>query len=209
MENKTSKFLTVRMLVTIAVLAALATLVMALKIPLPIFPSFYKIEVSDAIVLVGAYALGPVAGVVIEAVKVLLNFAIDGTVTAGIGELSNFVMGCSFILPGAILYRRNRTRKTALIGSLLGVVSMLVVSALMNYFVLIPAYAAAFGGMGNVLGAAAKVNGGIADMKTLVLFATVPFNAIKAVLNTLIVLLLYKHVSRFLKAGDKKRKPGA
>ena len=208
MENSTNtkqKFLTTRTMVSIAILSAVATLVMAFKFPLPIFPSFYKLDAAESIVLIGAFALGPVAAVIIEAIKVFLNFLVDGSVTAGIGELSNFIMGCSFVLPAAIIYNRNRTRKTAIAGSLVGVVSVLIVSSLMNYFILVPAFASAFGGMENVLKAANKVNANITDLGSLVVFAVIPFNALKAGINAIIVFLIYKRVSGLLKPREAKR----
>lgn len=79
--------------------------------------------------LVGCFAMGPVAGALIELVKILLNFVLTGTSTAGVGEIANFVIGCALCVPAGIIYRRNRTRKNALIGMATGTILMTVLGA--------------------------------------------------------------------------------
>ena len=106
----------VRNMVQIGMLAAVATVLMLFEFPLWFAPSFYELDFSEVAVLIGAFSMGPMAGVMIEALKILLNFLINGTITAGVGELANFVIGCSLVLPAAILYQRHKSRKTALIG---------------------------------------------------------------------------------------------
>ncbi len=193
------KLLTTRNLCTIGILSAIATLVMLVEFPLWFAPSFYKLDLSEIIVLIGAFSMGPVAGIIIEAIKILLNFVINGTVTAGVGELANFLLGCAFVVPASIIYRKHKTKKVALISMLIGTVCLTLAGAIVNYFILLPAYSYfmnmpmdAFVDMGS------KVNKYIVDIKTLVIFATTPFNLIKGVLCSVITLLIYKKVANII-----------
>lgn len=201
MKQTTNKpMFSVNMLVKIGLLSAVSVVLMLFEIPLWFAPSFYKIDLSEVAVLMGAFAMGPLAGVMIELIKVLLNFAFDGTTTAGIGELANFLIGCAFVLPAAIIYKRRKDVKHAIIGLIVGVVSMTIIGGLMNLFVILPVYAQmmlpleALIKMGNVL------NPLIVDLKTFVLFATTPFNLLKGVLTAIITLLFYKRLSKILHA---------
>ena len=183
----------------IAVLSAVSVIIMLLEIPLPFAPSFYKLDLSEIVVMIGAFAMGVVPGIFIELIKVLLNLLINGTITAGIGELANFVIGCSYIVPAALIYRHRKTLKTAILGMSVGTVSITIVGSLMNLFVLLPAYAA----LANIpfdtlVGMGTAVNPAITDVTTLVLFATAPFNLLKGVVCSVIVLLLYKRISPIL-----------
>ena len=110
---QSEKKMGVRAVVQIGMLAAVAVILMLFEIPLPFAPSFYKIDFSEVPVLVGCFAMGPVAGALIELVKILLNFVLTGTSTAGVGEIANFVIGCALCVPAGIIYRRNRTRKNS------------------------------------------------------------------------------------------------
>ena len=95
----------VRTLVQIGMLAAIAVVLMLFEIPLPFAPSFYKIDFSEVPVMVGCFVMGPLAGAAIEFVKILLNFVINGTTTAGVGELANFLVGCALCVPAGIIAR--------------------------------------------------------------------------------------------------------
>ena len=106
----------VKAIVKIGMLAAVAVILMLFEIPLPFAPSFYEIDFSEVPVLVGCFAMGPFAGALIELIKILLNFVLTGTQTAGVGEIANFIIGCALCVPAGLIYRRNRTRKNALIG---------------------------------------------------------------------------------------------
>src|SRR5512138_3091678 len=77
----------------IGVLTAIATVLMLFEFPLWFAPGFYKIDLSDVPILIGSFAIGPLAGLIMEFIKNLLNLMINGTTTGGIGELSNFVIG--------------------------------------------------------------------------------------------------------------------
>lgn len=188
----------VRMMAQIAMLTAVSEVLMLFDIPLPFAPTFYKIDLSEVPILIGCFAMGPVAGVIIEALKILLNFLLSGTVTAGVGELANFAIGCAMVLPAGLIYNHHKTRKNAIIGMAAGTLTMTVAGGLLNAFVLLPAYAAAFGGMDAIIGLGNAVNGNITGLQSFVLFAVVPFNLVKGVVVSIVTFLLYKRVSRVL-----------
>ena len=144
-DAKIQPKLGVKALVQIGMLSAIAIILMMFEIPLPFAPTFYKIDLSEVPVLVGCFAMGPMAGVLVELVKILLNFVMTGTSTAGVGEIANFIIGCSFCVPAGLIYRKNRTRKSALIGMATGTLLMIVIGCFVNGFVLLPTYAKAFG----------------------------------------------------------------
>lgn len=194
-----SKTFDISVIAKTGILSAVATLLMLMDFPLFFAPSFYKLDFSEVIVLLGAFSMGPVAGIVIEAMKILLNFLLNGTDTAGVGEIANFLIGCSFIVPASLIYLRNKSRKNAIFGMITGIISMTLVGALINIYVLIPVYSAVYGLPVDVIVAmGTKINPAINSLNTLVLFATVPFNIVKGLISSIITFLLYKKVSGLL-----------
>lgn len=198
--TRTQARISVRTTVKIGMLAAISVVLMLFEIPLPFAPSFYEIDFSEVPVLIGAFAMGPVAGAAIELVKILLNLVITGTDTAGVGELANFIIGCSLCLPAAIIYKRKKTRKGALIGMVAGTALMVVIGCLINAYVMLPAYSAAFNlPIDALVQMGTAINPNITNLNTFVIFAVAPFNLLKAVLVSLIVLLIYKKISPIFK----------
>lgn len=110
-DAKIQPKLGVKALVQIGMLSAIAIILMMFEIPLPFAPTFYKIDLSEVPVLVGCFAMGPMAGVLVELVKILLNFVMTGTSTAGVGEIANFIIGCSFCVPAGLIYRKTEQEK--------------------------------------------------------------------------------------------------
>lgn len=101
----------VRTMVQIAMLAAVATVLMLWEVPMPfIAPSFYKMDLSEVPIMIGAFAMGPLAAAVIELIKILLNFVLNGTTTAGVGELGNFIMGAHWLCRPALFINRQKQR---------------------------------------------------------------------------------------------------
>ncbi len=186
----------IRTIVQVGMLAAIAVVLMLFEIPLPFAPSFYEIDFSEVPVMIGTFAMGPLAGAAIELVKILLNFFINGTTTAGVGEVANFLIGCALVVPAGIIYRRKRTRKGAIIGMAAGTVFMTLLGCVLNAYVLLPTYAAAFQlPIDSLIAMGTAVNGSITDLFTFVAFAVAPFNILKGVLVSLIVFLIYKKIS--------------
>ena len=190
----------IRTMAQTGMLSAIATVLMLFEIPLPFAPSFYEIDFSEVPILIGSFAMGPLAGAAIEFIKILLNFAINGTLTAGVGEIANFLIGCSLVVPAAMIYRKKHTRNGALLGMVTGTVFMTIVGCFMNAYILLPAYAKAFGmPLDALVGMGTAVNKHITDIKTFVILAVGPFNLLKGTLVSLIVFLVYKKISPILK----------
>lgn len=197
MENK--KRISTKTLVKISILAVLAYVLMLLELPIPIFPTFLKIDLSDVPALIGGFALGPVAGMLIQLIKVLLHFITDST-TAGVGSFANFVVGSAYVVPASIIYHRKRDKSHALLGVITGTISMCIVGVIANTYILIPFYSnvllipiEAIVSMGTV------VNPRIVDVRTLVLYGITPFNLVKGIMIAVVTMLIYKKVSPIIK----------
>ena len=183
----------------VAILGAVAFVVMLAEFPLPFFPPFYKLDFSEAVVLIGGFALGPVSAAAIEALKIILNVMFTGTMTAYVGEFANFLIGMSFVLPAVIIYHRNKTRSNAIRGLVIGSITLIIAGALLNALVLLPAYSYFYHmPMEVLIGMGSELIPMIHDRFTFVLFATAPFNLIKAVLTSILTVLLYKRISPIL-----------
>ncbi len=192
--NKKLKYI-----VKIGILSAVAAVLMLFELPLWFAPPFYKLDFSEIPILIGSFALGPVAGVIMELLKNLLNLLLDGTTTAFVGEFANFVTGCAFILPAALIYKHKKSLKSALLGLALGTLSLVLVGAAMNYFVLVPTFSKLYNlPLENIVAMGTAVNASISDLKTLIVFAVMPFNLVKSVACSAVTLLLYKRVSKIL-----------
>ncbi len=191
----------IKTLAKIAIMAAVAVVIMLVSFPLPsIAPSFYKLDFSEVAVLIGSFALGPLAGIAIEALKILLNLVFNGTNTAFIGEFANFLMGCALVVPAGFIYQKNRTRKGAVIGIVVGIISMVIAGDLLNYFLLIPAYVSiAHFPLEAIIAAGTKIFPFINSTLSLVLVCVTLFNLVKGVLVGIITALVYKRVSPLLK----------
>lgn len=186
----------VKVIAQIGMLGAIATVLMLFEIPLPFAPAFYQIDLSEVPVMVGCFTMGPVAGAVIELIKILLNFALNGTITAGVGEIANFLIGCALVVPAGMIYRKKRTRKGAIAGMAAGTVFMTIVGCFLNAYILLPTYAKAFEmPIDALIGMGSALNKNISDLFTFVAFAVAPFNLLKGVLVSLIVFLIYKKIS--------------
>lgn len=186
-------------LVKISVLSAIAFILMVLiEVPLPIFPEFLKLDISDLPAVFGAFALGPVAGVAIELVKNILH-AILKQGTAGIGELANFIVGSAYVYVAGVIYFKEKSRKRALVGLIFGVIAMALVAAAGNYFIFLPLYEKVLGfPISAAIAAAAKVNPSVTDLPTLIALSIVPFNLLKGVIVSLAAFLSYKRLSPIL-----------
>lgn len=183
----------------IGVLSAVAVVLMLFEIPLWFAPGFYQIDLSEVVVAIGAFSMGPVAGMIIEAIKILLNLIINGTITGGVGEVANFAIGCSFIVPAALIYQRKKTFQRAVVGLAVGTLSMSLLGCVLNAFVLLPVYATVFGmPMEQLVAMGTAVNASITNLTTFVFWAVLPFNLLKGVISAVLTLLLYKRVSPIL-----------
>jgi len=131
-------------LIKISLLSVISFLLMYLEAPLPFFPPFLKLDLSDIPAVLGAYALGPAAGVVIELLKNLLHLFIKWGMDSPVGELANFMIGAAFVLPAGWIYSRKKTRNTAVKSMAIATICMAIAGGLANYYILIPFYSKLF-----------------------------------------------------------------
>ncbi len=194
--------LNTRKIAMIGMFSALATILMMFEIPLFFAPSFYKLDFSELPILIGSLAFGPVAGVLMEFVKILLKLLIKGTSTAFVGELANFAVGCSFILPASIIYNFKKTRGNAIAGLAIATGVITVFGTVFNAVYLLPAFAALYGmPMDVLLAMGVEVNPLVkeGDVITFVIACVAPLNLLKGALNSGITMLVYKKLSPILK----------
>lgn len=186
-----------RAITFIAMFSAIAAVLHIADLPLFFAPSFYKLDFSELPVMVCAFYMGPVAGVTCEFLKIVLKLLIKGTSTAFVGDLANFLVGCSFVLPAAICYQATLSKKGAVWSLALGTAVMSVFGSLFNAWYLIPKFSELFGmPLDAIIAMGTAVNASITSLSTLVLFAVVPFNIVKGVLVSILTMLLYKRVEK-------------
>ena len=199
MNTKSNNSMTrTRKLVVTAMLSAIAAVLMVLEFPLPfVAPPFYKLDLSELPVLIGAFSLGPMAGVIIEAVKILVNFLLNGTTTGGVGEIANFIIGCSFVLPASLIYKHKKTKGNAIFSMIIGTLSMAVLGVFINAYVMIPVYSN-FMPIEQIIQMGKDIVPFIKDTLTFCIFCVAPFNLIKGVLISTITAFIYKPLSRVI-----------
>ena len=196
MNNK--RITNTRKMVVTAMLSSLATVLMLFEIPLPfIAPPFYEMDFSEVPVLIGAFSMGPTTGVIIEAIKILVNFIINGTDTGGIGEISNFVMGCAYILPASIIYKRKKTKGNAILAMSVATVVMSILGIFINAYVMIPIYSA-FMPLEQIIQMGKDIVPLITNTLTFCVFCVAPFNLIKGAIVSIITTFIYKPLSRII-----------
>lgn len=201
-KTMTNQTATTTKLTVTAMLAALSAVLMMFEFPLGfIAPPFYKLDFSEVPVLIGTFSMGPVSGVIIELIKVLLKLLIKGTTTGGVGDFANFLIGCSFILPAGLIYKKKKSRLGAIVGMLVGTASMTVIGVLLNAFVLIPMYSA-FMPITEIIKMGQAIFPFIDSTFTFCLFCVAPFNIIKGLIISLIVFFIYKPMSHLIHSLD-------
>lgn len=185
-------------MIKVSMLGVIAFLLMFFELAMPVFPPFLKIDISDLPALIGAFALGPVAGIGIELLKNVLHGIFVGG-TAFIGEAANFIVGSVFVGIAGLWYSRGKNRKNAIIGMVLGTVIMTAAAAVLNYYVLLPLYEKVLNfPIAAVVGMGTMVNANIKDLNSFIIWAIVPFNIFKGLVIALITLPVYKRVSSIL-----------
>ncbi|MBO6155229.1 MAG: ECF transporter S component [Lachnospiraceae bacterium] len=194
----------VRQITVTAMLSAVAFVLMYLEIPVPVIPSFIKFDFSDLPALLGAFALGPVYGVLIELVKNVLHLVVSQSMF--IGELSNFILGATFTFTAGLVYKLNKNKRGAIVGGIVGALVMGIVSVPANYFVVYPVYVQAyFSGVEQVcVDMYSAISSGVfhaGEMKSLLqclLVFNLPFTVVKELISVLITMFIYKPLSPLL-----------
>ncbi|MBQ5608579.1 MAG: ECF transporter S component [Oscillospiraceae bacterium] len=187
-----------RRLCTVAICSAIAAVLHMLDFPLPFLaPEFYKLDFSELPVMLCGFYLGPSAAVACEAVKILLKLLLKGTSTAFVGDFANFVVGCSLVLPAAIVYHTKKSRASALWGLVLGTVVLTTFGSFFNAVYLLPRFSQLYGlPLDSIIAMGSKINNSIQSLQSFVLLAVAPLNLIKGTAISVLTLLLYKRVAR-------------
>lgn len=188
---------TTRDLVRIAVLGAISFLLMKIKFPIAfVAPPFMTVDISDVPALVAGFAMGPGFGVLVQFLKNLLD--LPTTMTAGVGNLSNFIVGSTFVIVSSLIYRKNKDMKNALIGLVVGVLAMSALAMASNYFVVFPLYAKVMIPMETLIGMGQAIFPAIDSLGKMMILSVLPFNLIKGTINALVTLIIYKRVRKLL-----------
>jgi riboflavin transporter len=176
-KMKKQRKMNVRTYVSIGMLSSIAFLLMLIQFPLPLFPNFLFVDFSDIPALIAALIFGPIAGVLVELFKNILNYIQTGSFTGiPVGHIANFAAGIVFILPTYYIYNRLKTRKGMTLALISGTVTMAVIMSILNYLIILPAYTLLMG---------------FPDMRNLVVPAILPFNILKGVMMSAIFMLLF------------------
>lgn len=191
-------------LIKISLLGAIGFLLMYLDFAIPIFPNFLKIDLGDIPALIGAFAFGPLAGVLIELLKNILHGLFKGG-TAGVGELANFLVGAVYVFVAGYIYKYKKTKYNAVVSLVVATLIMTVTASILNYFVFLPLYETVLHfPIAKVVKMGAKINPGIKDLNTFIIFAILPFNLLKGILASTVTVAVYKSVSRVLHEEARK-----
>ncbi len=194
------KLFTTRNMAVIAVMSALATVIYYLDFPVPLMPSFIKLDLSNVISLLTGFSLGPAAGATVCLIKNVIHLVIKGMgTTMGIGDIFDFVTSVAFVLTAAIIYKRNRTKKGAMIACIVGTLVFTLISLPLNYFIVYPIYFKAFGGEAAILGMYQELMPSVDSIFAALCIFNLPFTFIKGVLCALVTVLLYKPLSPVIK----------
>lgn len=201
------RIFTTRKIAVIGMFSAIAMILHVFDFPLPFAPEFYKLDFSELPILIGTFAFGPVAGVMMEFLKILLKLFVKGTSTAFVGDLANFVVGCSFILPASAVYAFRKSKKSAVIACVTGTLVMTLFGTAFNAVYLLPAFSKLYGiSLDVILEMGAKVNP-LMTSGSIVSFVAVcvaPMNLLKGGIVSLVTLLIYKPLSPIIKTGHHK-----
>ena len=195
-KSRKAESLSARTISMTAMLAAVAYLLAFLEFPVPLSPSFARMDLSDLPALIGAFAFGPLSGALIELVKNALQLLT--TSTGGVGEIANFLMGASYVVTAGLLYKRRKTKKTALAACVLASIVMGIAAALANYFILLPLFEN-FMPLDQLIASFAELLPFIHTKLDVVLFNAFPFNLLKGLVIGGVTMLTYKRLTPILK----------
>lgn len=190
----------VRQLTVTALMGAMSAVLMLIQIPVPMFmPGFIKFDFSELPALVAAFAIGPLSGACVCLIKNLIN--LFSTSTGGVGELSNFLLGCAFVVPAGLIYKAKKCKLNAVIGSVTGAVVMALLSIATNYFVVYPIYTN-FMSMEAIIKAYQALNPNVETLLDALIMFNVPFTFIKGMSSAAVTIAVYKYISPVLKYGS-------
>ena len=198
------KLMTTKNLVLMGMFGALAAVLMLFEVPLAfIAPSFYGLDFSEVPVLVGAFSMGPMAGVIIEFVKILIKLVMKPTTTGFVGEAANFVIGCALVVPAAMIYHTKKSKKSAMYGMIVGTIVMTVMGVVVNAVVMLPFYSKVMP-LENILALGAAINPAVSNIWSFAIICVGPFNLIKGVAVSFVTQLVYKRISNLIHSVGRR-----
>ncbi|RIM04626.1 ECF transporter S component [Staphylococcus chromogenes] len=174
-----------RRIILVGMLSGIAFVLMFLKFPLPFLPPYLTVDFSDVPALIATFSFGPIAGIMVELIKNILNFFFN--MSDPVGPIANFLAGSSFLLTSYFFYRKRRTQTALIVGLAVATIVMTLVLSILNYFILLPLY-------GMIMNLSDVVN----NLKVIVTAGIIPFNLIKGVLIAIILLLLFPRIKNAL-----------
>lgn len=200
-NRKAKEVSSIRMITMVALLSAISYIMAFMEFPVPLTPSFARMDFSDFPALIGSFAFGPVAGLLIEFVKNALQ--LTSTSTGGIGELANFLMGGSFVFTAGLIHRFRKTQKMAWISGILGSIVMGIVAALSNYYILLPLFEN-FMPIDQLIASFETYISFIHSKLDIVIYNAFPFNVMKGVVITIVAMLIYKRIGPWLNGVEQR-----
>ena len=181
----------------IGICSALAAVLHMLDFPMPFLaPGFYKLDFSEVPVLLAGFFLGPSATVACEGIKIILKLLLKGTSTAFVGDLANFVVGCFFVLPAVVIYHIRKSKRSAIVGLVIGTLRMSIFGTAFNAVYLLPKFSELFHlPLDQIIKMGADIHPAISGVGSFVFLCVAPLNLVKGAMVSLITMLLYKHVA--------------
>ena len=184
----------------IAFFGALSGLLMIFDFPVPIAPSFMKMDLGELPVMIGGFLLGPVSSIIIAVLKILIKIVIKPTSTMYVGELANLIGSIFNVLPASIIYSRLKNKKRAVVGLIVGTILASVACVISNITFTFPFYMNVFHMSEDVIiGMCKAIIPSIDSMIKVMLFSVFPFNIVKYGVTSVITYFFYKHVSKVVK----------
>jgi riboflavin transporter FmnP len=199
-SGSTGRILSAKMIAMVGMFSAISGILYCIDFALPIAPSFYRIDFSELPALIAGFAFGPVAGVLVEFIKVIIKLLLKSTSTAFVGDFANFIIGCMLVLPSSVIYRFHKSRTNAVISLVVGTLCMTLFGTWLNAVYLLPAFSKLYGmPLDSILAMGTAVNAHVVDITSFVIMLVAPVNIIKGAMVSVLTMLVYKKVSRVIK----------
>lgn len=198
--NKGNIRFSTKQLVMIGFLGAISTVLMFFEFPVPLSPTFVKMDFSELPIILGGFMMGPVAGLFIILIKIALNFVLNGTTTMGVGELANMIGSISYMLPTVLIYRRNKTEKVIGISLVIGTILVSEATLFSNLFFIFPIYVKLYGmNIDMIVSMGRATNPYVTDLFSMMLFSMLPFNLFKYGAVSILFLMVFKRLEKILR----------
>ena len=200
--------ITTRFIARTAVFAAISIILYTvpfLKFSLPIFPSFLEIHLDEIPALMAGFAYGPLSGALVILAKTIVKLPL--TNTACVGEFADFVYSIVFVVPAALIYKKHRTIKGAIVSLAVATVIQITTASFVTTFVMLDAYSMLYHlPKAVILKMCQKINPAISSLGfPFLLMVALPFNALKDLIVVAITFLLYKRLRLLFKRIDAQK----